>query len=293
MEEQQPLQDLEEALREHVIMLSERIGERGCYRYHNLTRAAVYISDALKKMGYDPEEHHYTIGNADYHNIIATREGRTHPEQIIIAGAHYDTVPGTPGADDNASGVAGILELARFFLRTEPDKTVQFIAFVNEEPPFYRTSKMGSRVFTKAAKKRKENIIAMFSFEMIGFFSDEKGSQHYPFGITMGYPDRANFISIVGDLRSRKFVREAAQIFRKHSLLDIQWVSMPRFIAGIEFSDHWSFWKAGYRAAMITDTAFYRYAHYHSPFDTHEKLDYRRMAQVVTGFYHVLDEMSR
>ncbi len=293
MEERQPFQSLEKALEEHVIVFSEEIGERGYHHYHNLARAAAYISDAFKNMGYDPEEHHYSIGNTDYHNIVASRKGRIHPEQFIIAGAHYDTVSGTPGADDNASGVAGILELARFFSATEAGKTVQFIAFVNEEPPFFRTSKMGSRVFTKAAKKRNENIIAMFSFEMIGFFSDEKGSQHYPFGITLGYPNRADFISIVGDLHSRRFVREAAQIFRKNSPLDIQWISMPRIIPGVDFSDHWSFWKEGYKAAMITDTAFYRYAYYHSPFDTYEKLDYRRMAQVVKGFYHVLDEMSR
>ncbi|MEW5806388.1 MAG: M28 family peptidase [Acidobacteriota bacterium] len=283
---------LEKNLKDHVVALSHEIGERSHHHYESLEKAAEYIFQKFEDHGYTPEKHTYKISGTEYGNIIATRTGRDEPYNIIVAGAHYDTVRGTPGANDNASGVSAVLELSRLFSTIDTRKTIRFIAFVNEEPPFFRTRLMGSRVYTRQAKKNNENILAMLSFEMIGYYSEKDGSQHYPFGIRLSHPREANFIAIVGDLRSRRFVRECARIFRKHSNFDIQSVSVPRFIPGVDFSDHWSFWKEGYRAAMVTDTAFYRYDDYHTSHDTFEKLGYGKMAQVVEGFYHVLAELG-
>ncbi len=283
---------LRENLKRHVIALSDEIGERHFFRYEHLQKAARYVSGIFKEYGYNPEWQTYHWGNQEYSNIIATQEGSKDPGKIIIAGAHYDTVRGTPGADDNASGAAGILELSRMLSNEDIDKTIKFIAFVNEEPPFFRTRNMGSRIYSKQAKKNKEDIIAMFSFEMIGYFSEEEKSQHYPFGIRLWYPTNATFIALVGNIRFRKFVKRVAEIFRKHSDFDLQSIAMPSIIPGIDFSDHWSFWREGYNAAMITDTAFYRYHDYHGPRDTYEKLDYGKMAAVVDGFKYVLKELA-
>ena len=287
-----PDQILEENLKKHVITLSENIGERNFFRYQDLEKTAQYISERFRSYGYDPEWQTYQIGNQGFSNIIATKKGNVEAGKIIIAGAHYDTVRGTPGADDNASGVAGILELSRLFADKDANKTIKFIAFTNEEPPFFKTQTMGSRVCSRQAKKNREDIIAMFSFEMIGYFSEEENSQHYPFGLRLWYPNKANFIALVGNLRSRTFVKEVAQMFRKHSRCNVQSIAMPAIIPGIDFSDHWSFWREGYKAAMITDTAFYRYLYYHGPGDTYERLDYRKMAEVVNGFKHVLMELA-
>lgn len=279
-------------LKKHVMTLSDDIGERHLFYYQNLQKAAEYISEEFKSYGYTPERQIYNIGEMEFSNIIAAKEGKSDPRKIIIAGAHYDTVRGTPGADDNASGVAGILELARLLSQETINKTIRFVAFVNEEPPFFRTRKMGSRVYSRQAKKKREDIIAMFSFEMIGYFSEEERSQHYPLGLRLWYPRKANFIALVGNFRSRKFVKEVARLFRKHSRFGLESIAMPSIIPGIDFSDHWSFWREGYNAAMITDTAFYRYLDYHGPRDTYDRLDYRKMAEVVDGFMYVLRELA-
>lgn len=279
-------------LKKHVMTLSDDIGERHLFHYQNLQKAAQYISENFKSYGYAPEWQTYNINEMEFSNIIATKEGRVDPKKIIVAGAHYDTVRGTPGADDNASGVAGVLELSRILSQEEINKTIKFAAFVNEEPPFFRTRKMGSRVYSKQAKKKKDDIIAMFSFEMIGYFSEEERSQHYPLGLRLWYPREANFIALVGNTRSRKFVKQVSRLFKKHSQFGLESISLPAIIPGIDFSDHWSFWREGYNAAMITDTAFYRYLDYHGPRDTYDRLDYGKMAEVVEGFKNVLRELA-
>lgn len=207
-------------------------------------------------------------------------------EGTIVVGAHYDTVPGSPGADDNASGVAVLIELARLGL------PVRCVAFANEELPYSHGDEMGSFVFAKRARERRERIAAMFSLEMLGCYSDQPGSQRYPPVIDWFYPDRANFIAFVGDLGAWRLVRRTHTLFRKHSDFPAESLAAPAFVPGITRSDHWSFRRHGYPALMVTDTAYNRYPHYHLPTDTPEKLDYERMARVTLGLAGMLEELA-
>lgn len=207
----------------------------------------------------------------------------------IVVGAHYDTVPGSPGADDNASGVAALIELSRVLSL----ERIRFVAFANEELPYSHGDEMGSFVYARRARERGERIAAMFSLEMLGCYSDAPGSQRYPPLIGWFYPDRADFIAFVGDLGARRLVKRAHALFRRHSQFPSQSLAAPAFVPGITRSDHWSFRRHGFAALMVTDTAFNRYPHYHLPSDTPEKLDYQRMAQVTLGLAGMLGELAR
>jgi Zn-dependent M28 family amino/carboxypeptidase len=207
----------------------------------------------------------------------------------VVVGAHYDTVPGSPGADDNASGVAAVIELSRML---SPEK-INFVAFANEELPYSHGEEMGSFVHARRARERGERIEAMFSLEMLGCYSDAPGSQRYPPVIGWFYPDRADFIAFVGDLGARRLVKRAHALFRRHSAFPSQSLAAPAFVPGITRSDHWSFRQHGFPALMVTDTAFNRYPHYHLASDTPEKLDYQRMAQVTLGLAGMLGELAR
>jgi Zn-dependent M28 family amino/carboxypeptidase len=199
-----------------------------------------------------------------------------------VVGAHYDTVPGSPGADDNASGVAVLIELSRMV------RGVRFVAFANEEAPYFLTAEMGSFAY---ARDRASGVRAMFSLEMLGYYDDTPGSQRYPPPLGLFYPDRGNFIAFVADLSCMRLVRRAASEFRKNSAFPCEWLAAPSLVPGLSWSDHWSFRKHGIPAVMVTDTAFYRYPHYHLPSDTPEKLDYERMARVTMGLARMLKEM--
>jgi Zn-dependent M28 family amino/carboxypeptidase len=205
----------------------------------------------------------------------------------IVIGAHYDTVPSSPGADDNASGVAVLIELARMCL------PARFVAFANEEVPYFQSHEMGSQVWAARARRNGEAISAMLSLEMLGYYRDVSGTQAYPPPLGWFYPDRANFIAFVGDLGSRALVRRAIAAFRQHARFPSEGVAAPAGVPGVTWSDHWSFRKHGYPAIMVTDTAFYRYAHYHLPTDTPEKLDYMRMARVTLGVAAVIKELAK
>jgi Zn-dependent M28 family amino/carboxypeptidase len=204
----------------------------------------------------------------------------------IVVGAHYDTVPGSPGADDNASGVAVLIELAAMKL------PVRLVAFANEEMPYFRGLEMGSWVWAKRARERGEPIRAMYSLEMLGYYRDAPGSQRYPPPLGLFYPDRADFIAFVGDLGARTLVRQSISLFRKHTKFPSEGVAAPAMIPGVTWSDHWSFRQHGFPALMITDTAFNRYPHYHLRSDTPDKLDYERMARVTLGLAAMLKELA-
>ncbi|MFA4888550.1 MAG: protein-L-isoaspartate(D-aspartate) O-methyltransferase [Candidatus Omnitrophota bacterium] len=271
-------------LKRHVRVLTRHIGERNFSQYQNLERAADYIKQEFKKFGYGPQEQVYTLEGKTFRNIIATKKGKTSEEKIIIICAHYDSVVGSPGGDDNASGIAGLLELARILSQEELNRTIKFIAFTNEEPPFFMTRDMGSLRYAQEAKKKEEDILGVLCLESIGYYSDKKGSQSYPLGFRFFYPDKGNFIALVSNFGSADFLRKIVRGFRKQSNFPIQFLTAPMFLApAISFSDHWSFWKFGYKAVMITDTAFYRNPSYHTSADTYEKLDYASMSEVVTG----------
>ncbi len=276
----------------HVHVLAGSIGERNLWHYSALQAAADYIEDTFVQLGYRPTDEAFESRGKPVRNIIAEKPGNSIPDEIVLVGAHYDSVQGSPGANDNGSGVAALLELARLLADREFPRTVRFVAFVNEEPPFSYSTEMGSLINAQAARDRGDRIQAMLALETIGYYSDQPGSQRYPFPLNLFYPHTANFIGFVGNLDSRRLVRSAVQSFRRHTSFPAEGAAVPGWITGVGWSDHWSFWQAGYRAIMVTDTAFFRYAHYHTAGDTPDKVDYERMARVVAGLASVIADLA-
>lgn len=272
------------------------IGARNVWAYGNLKAAARYIRAELEAMGYEVTREPYAndhpnAGNREVENLIVEVPGAG--EGIVVVGAHYDTAPGTPGADDNASGVAVVLELARALREHRPSRTVRFVFFTCEEPPFFLTGRMGSRVHAARARERGEDITAMLSVESVGFYSDAEGSQQYPFPLLgMFYPTVGNFIGFVGNLSNHGLVNRAHELFARVSDMPAEKLSAPGIVRGVGWSDHWSFWHEGYAAIMVTDSAPYRNPHYHEPTDLPDTLDYARMARVVHGLAGVVRGLS-
>ncbi len=283
---------LRDALADHVTALAGHIGERNIWRYDALRESADYISDRFRQAGYRPEVQSYQVDGKTVDNIEVERSGATRPDRIIVVGAHYDTVPGSPGANDNGSGVAALLELARLFHDRPVAKTVRFVAFVNEEMPFFNTGNMGSQIYARRSKQRGERIEAMLSLETIGYYTDAPESQLYPFPFSYFYPGTGNFVGFVGNLGSSSLVRRAVRTFRSAAAFPSEAVAAPGWITGIGWSDHISFWQSDFPAIMITDTALFRYAHYHSRHDTPDKLDYGRLARVVEGMASVIGALA-
>lgn len=283
---------LRERLRGHVSVLAGKIGERNMSHYRSLGLAAEYVSAQLKGFGLELREEPYLAEEKELVNLEVEVEGSSRPREIVVIGAHYDSVPGAPGANDNASGVAAVLELARQFGTAKPARTLRFVAFVNEEPPYFQGESMGSLVYARRAKARGENIVAMLSIETIGYYSDRPKSQQYPDLLSHFYPDTANFIAFVSDIRSRTLLRQAIGTFRRTTKFPSEGVASPAGIPGIGWSDHWSFWQVGYPAIMITDTAQFRYPDYHQASDTPDKIDYDRMTRVVHGVGKVVAELA-
>jgi Zn-dependent M28 family amino/carboxypeptidase len=269
-------------------------GEIGARTYRDLDRlegAAHYISEQFASFGYQVTRQPFVFGGHTYHNIIAERTGSTLPEALLIVGAHYDSVSTTPGADDNASGVAGVLGLARALTGTQLAKTVRFVAFALEEWPVYRSSNMASYHYAQSLKENNEKVEGMICLEMIGYFCDREGCQRYPFPfMNRIFPKTGNFVSMVGNMRSKSFTEGMAKSFRQGTTLPVVTLNAPAIVIGIDFSDHWSFGKFGYEALMVTDTAFYRNPHYHAPTDLPDTLDYARMSKVVEGLTAAIEE---
>jgi hypothetical protein len=283
---------LENRLRRHIHALSSEIGERNVFRPQALRASAEYIRAEWQAQGYEVLSQAYEAGKMACENLEATRWGRGKRNEIILVGAHYDTVGGSPGANDNGSGIAGMLEISRHLAELAPDKTVRFVAFVNEEPPFFFREGMGSLVYAKAARKRGDNIKLMMSLEMLGCFRREPGSQAYPPFLSHFYPDRADFIAFVSNILSFNGLRKTIAAFRAHSDFPCQSLAAPIFVPGVGMSDQLSFWRQGYRALMVTDTAFYRYRYYHTAEDTEDKLDFPSMARVVAGMQGAIVELA-
>ena len=283
----------ESELRRHVSTLAGEIGERNVFRPQALQRAADYLRREWRQQGYEVRAQEYAVEEIRVANLEVSRHGARAPGQIVIFGAHYDTVLGSPGANDNGSGVAALLELARHFATRAPERTLRFVAFVNEEPPFFRTKEMGSRVYARAARKRGEDIRAMLALETIGHYSDAPSSQRYPPFFSWFYPERGNFIGLVSNFGSRALMRRVRDAFRAASDFPLEHVATFAWITGVDWSDHGSFWAAGYPAIMVTDTALYRYPYYHSPQDTPEQVDYPRLARVTAGLIAVVEDLAR
>ncbi|MFT4548250.1 MAG: hypothetical protein ACI8XO_000891 [Verrucomicrobiales bacterium] len=280
-------------LQDYVEMLSVTIGERNVEKHANLQRAATWLESALgpNNMGYQVERQTYKVNGKACHNIIVQINGTSKPDEIVVVGAHYDSAINTPGADDNASGVAAMVCLANAFVGTEPERTLRFVGFTNEEPPHFQTSAMGSYVYAKSCSKEEEEIVAMLSLESLGYYSDEKGSQQYPPNLRARYPDTGDFAAVVGNIKSRRLVDQVAKTLKAESDMPIEKLSFLASMPGIGWSDHWSFWEFGYKAAMITDTAPYRNEHYHQKTDLPGTLDYDRLQKVTVGLQAVIAEL--
>lgn len=280
-------------LRKTVHKLSDEIGSRGYNQKDALDISIEYISSEFESYGYDLNIQTYTVNDMKYQNIWVEKKGAIFPDKVLVVGAHYDTVTGTPGADDNASGVAGLLELARLLVDEPMDKTVQFVAFTLEEPPFFRSRSMGSYVYAKGLKDKSANIEGMICLESIGYFLDDPGSQMYPLPFfRFFYPETGNFITFVSDLHSKKFLERAKASFKKGTDIPVESLSALSIVPGVDLSDHRSFWKFGYKALMVTDTAFYRNPNYHGPGDLADTLDYSRMAEIVLGLRMTVFELA-
>lgn len=283
---------LRDALRGDVETLAGRIGERNVVRYAGLEAAVEFLQRTLEASGYEVGRQVYAANGRECVNLDVEIAGTKAPQEIVVVGGHYDSVYDCPGANDNGSGAAATLALAHRFANAAPERTLRFCLFVNEEPPHFQTGTMGSLVYARRCRERNENVVAMMSLETIGYYSDERGSQKYPVPVGMFYPSEGNFIGFVGNHGSRRLVRRAIGAFRQHASFPSEGAALPGFIPGVGWSDHWSFWQAGYEALMITDTAPYRYPHYHAPSDTPDKLDYDRMARVVSGLAGVVEELT-
>jgi len=273
-------------------MLAGTIGERNLWKYAALNRAADYISSELTASGYTPRRQTFEVSKLPISNIEATLPGTTCADEIVVIGAHYDTVADCPGANDNGTGVAAVLELARRFCQRPQARTVRFVAFVNEEPPFFKTAQMGSSVYANAAKAAGEHVKGMLALETMGYYSDARGSQSYPGPVGWMYPDIGNFIGFVADVRSARLLWKARRAFKRRTSFPVQSAALPAQIPGVGWSDHWAFWQAGYAAMMITDTAPFRYPWYHTSGDTPDKIDYDKLADVVDGLEAVIETVS-
>jgi hypothetical protein len=284
--------DLARRLEVHVRVLAEEIGERNVFRPDRLATAAAHLETTLSAAGHRVSSQPFEVGGLEVRNLEVEHRGHSRPDEIVVVGAHYDSVMGSPGANDNATGVAAVLELARLLTARELSRTVRFVLFVNEEPPFYLTEDMGSLRYARRARERGERIVAMFSLETIGFYSDAEGSQHYPFPFRFFYPSRGNFIGFVGNLASRSLVHDALASFRRHATLPSEGLAAPGWITGVGWSDHWAFWQQGYPGVMVTDTALFRYEAYHTPSDTPERVVYDRFARSVAGLEKVVLDLA-
>ncbi|MDI6686810.1 MAG: M28 family peptidase [Desulfobacterales bacterium] len=279
-------------LQETVRYLSVEIGPRSYNDYEKLCQAAEYISSRFKEYGYNVNEQPFVFQGKTYRNIIGNMPGLNEEEEILVLGAHYDTVSGSPGADDNASAVAGLLEVARLVSKSRVAPAIQFVAFALEEPPAYRTKNMGSYHYAQMLNKGRHKVFGMICLEMIGYFVDRPHSQEFPLPfMEKRFSDKGNFIAAVGNLRSRKFTEMVKEGFKEGTDIPIFSYNALPIVIGIDLSDHWSFYQFGYPAVMITDTAFYRNPYYHTAKDIHDTLDYEKMAKVVYGVKAAIERL--
>lgn len=284
----------------HLHILTEEIGERSIFKYANLKRASEYISSTFTSMKYIVKFQEFTFMDKDVENIIAVDDPSKRYDKHYLICAHYDTVLGTPGADDNASGVAVLLELARLVKQYDSLRQGidwRFVAFTTEEPPAFSTAGMGSRVYARKAKRKGERIDGVICLEMVGYYINEEKSQHFPFPLQfMGYPTTGNFIGVVGNRNSKGLTKSVVSAFKLNPRLPIESLTASAngyFLPAVRLSDHSSFWDEGYRAVMLTDTAFYRNSHYHGPRDRLQTLNLSAMAELVKSlFYFVWNEAT-
>lgn len=286
------MRDLEQKLHTHVHTLSTQIGERNFFHYDKLMLAAEYIRAEFKAAGYDVLRQEFDVSGKICANIEAEVAGTDRREDILVIGAHYDSVQGSPGANDNGTGVAAVLALARQFAQSPVSRTLRFVAFANEEPPFFQTQNMGSLVYAQRSRQRNERIVLMLSLETIGYYTEAPNSQRYPPPLSLIYPSTGNFIGFVSNLANRAWVQQAVGAFRQHTQFPSEGAALFEWLPGVGWSDHWAFWQEGFPALMVTDTALFRDPNYHTANDIPDHIHYNHFARVVTGLQHVIREVA-
>ena len=286
--------DLAARLRTHVTAVASV--PHNVKHYAALERAAQYIERVLQDQGYSINRQIFDVAGRAVRNIEATREAQNGSPgaQTLVVGAHYDSWDDAPGANDNGTGVAATLELARLLKDWKPEQLrIRYVLFVNEEPPYFRTPDMGSWRYAKQLSQRGERVRGMISLETMGYYSDKPGSQEFPPPFGLVYPSVGNFIAVVGMPASRKFLHEVLGSLRQHTAFPTIGGVAPDAIPGIGWSDHWAFSEFGFPAIMLTDTAPFRYPHYHRPSDTPDKIDYARLARITKGVERVVRDIAR
>jgi Zn-dependent M28 family amino/carboxypeptidase len=280
-------QEIRSSLEGHLRYLSVTLGDRSIYRPENLKAAEAYVYDSFTQMGYAPERQSFIYQRLKVSNIIA---GERSAAGYYILGAHFDTVVGTPGADDNASGVAVLLEVARLARNFASPRPWAFIGFAMEEPPAFFTPYMGSRIYARRARKGREKILGMLCLEMVGYYRQEPDSQSLPWALRfLGYPTTGNFIGLVSDRRSKPLLESLEQALKAGCRLPVATLAVPLggyLLPEVRLSDHANFWDEGYAAVMLTDTAFMRNPNYHGPGDAIHTLDLDAMTELTLGLVH-------
>jgi Zn-dependent M28 family amino/carboxypeptidase len=278
---------LVERLKRHVDLLAGVIGPRHLGNFPAFAAAAAYVEKELVGAGYDVARQTYTAGEQEVSNLIAELPGGRRHAEIVILGAHYDTVWCTPGADDNASAVAVLIEAARMMRSRNPARTVRFVSFACEEMPYFHSGEMGSRIYARECRVRGERIRGMLCLEMVGYYSTEPNSQRSPESLPRALrrvlPKRGDFLAAVSNMPSARLLIPFRRGFKRAVRFPLFTIALPERISEIRLSDNSSFWDEGYPALMLTDTSFLRNPHYHLESDTPETLDYERMAQVTRG----------
>lgn len=282
---------LGDSIRHDLERLAGEIGERNIQQYANLCAAADFIQLSFEQAGYEVKRQTYEVANRTCYNIEVEISGDDQSNEIVLVGSHYDSVVGCPGANDNASGVAALLALARAFSGKQTSRSLRFVAFANEEPPYFQTAMMGSLVYAKRCRERSEKIVAMLSLETIGYYSEQPGSQRYPFPVGFFYPSTGNFVAFVGNVSSRRLVWKVVASFRRQVQFPSQGGAWPGIIPGVGWSDQWAFWRMGYPALMVTDTAPFRYPYYHTAQDTPDRICDDHLTRVVDGLRLVVIDL--
>ena len=288
-------QKLSQHLRRHIAKIASV--EHNTAHPGPLEDAASYIESTLASFGYTVRQQMFDVDGNRVRNLEVTirRAGpRARKPRMVVVGAHYDSAPGSPGANDNATGSAAVIELARNLMQIDiaQDREIRLVLYTNEEPPYFKTAQMGSFLHARDLYTRGEEVMAMLSLETIGWYSDERGSQNYPPPLNTIYPDTGNFIGCIGDMGSRPLVQRVIGSFRRHAKFPSEGIAAPASIPGVDWSDHWAYREHGYPALMVTDTAPYRYPYYHTAQDTPDKVDYERLARVVKGIERVVHDLA-
>lgn len=286
-------------LRRDVEELAGPLAGRNVFHPERLKACEEFLTAQLASTGRPVTRQPFACRGSEVANFEVEFPGSSRPGEILVLGAHYDAVELNrglcPAANDNGSGTAAVLALARRFARrsTPAARTVRFVLWVNEEPPFFWTDLMGSLVYARACRAKGENIVGMITPETLGCYSDAEGSQRYPLGLfKRWYPTRGDFVAFLGMHEAAALVRRSVELFREHCRFPSIGVALPAIIPHVGASDHWSFWKCGYPALMVTDTAPYRYRWYHTEEDTPDKMNFECMARVVEGLGHVVDRLA-